>query len=51
MKFCLFGTVRFPPKMALMEGQDFIHQFILQRVNVHSASSFGEGMTRIAKYK
>ena len=37
--------------MASMEGQDFIRQFILQRVNIHSASSFGEGRTRTEKYK
>ena len=46
-----FGTVRFPPKMESMEGKDFIRQFILQRVNIHSASSFGEGRTRTEKYK
>ena len=40
-----FGTARFPQKIESMEGQDFICQFILQRLNIHSASSFGEGRT------
>ena len=45
-----FGTVRFPPSMGTVIGQDFIPQFIIQRMKINRTDPFGEDRTKAKNF-